>query len=407
MININFLLISTDEVRVQKLTEVIQLLYPENNIISTSSSHEAKDLLILNKPAIIFCEETLPDSDIFDFYHEIIDLNLRDKIYFIVISENDDFDHLQKYIDAEFDDYLIGHNRTQIIYNRIRLGTKILSMKLKIQHENLLLQKMSKQLEEDIDNILKLSTKFIQSRLPASSDMLQDIAKMSVWIADKFNQFSKQDIKDIEIASYFCQAGRLFLPDNLLKTPVMSNGRVNNQMMYQIPIVTKEIVSSIEKFKSVGEILYHIYENLDGSGIPDKIQAWQIPLGSRIIRAVLDFEENRSFNNLDPKTTIEKLKSRVNRIYDGRVINLLEEYVDTQDLTETDKRNDIALLLSELKANMVTSREIKANSGIKLIGENQALSDKHIQMLVNHSSTDPILGYIYIKKDSIESIKFD
>jgi response regulator RpfG family c-di-GMP phosphodiesterase len=407
MININFLLISTDEVRVQKLTEVIQLLYPENNIISTSSSHEAKDLLILNKPAIIFCEETLPDSDIFDFYHEIIDLNLRDKIYFIVISENDDFDHLQKYIDAEFDDYLIGHNRTQIIYNRIRLGTKILSMKLKIQHENLLLQKMSKQLEEDIDNILKLSTKFIQSRLPASSDMLQDIAKMSVWIADKFNQFSKQDIKDIEIASYFCQAGRLFLPDNLLKTPVMSNGRVNNQMMYQIPIVTKEIVSSIEKFKSVGEILYHIYENLDGSGIPDKIQAWQIPLGSRIIRAVLDFEENRSFNNLDPKTTIEKLKSRVNRIYDGRVINLLEEYVDTQDLTETDKRNDIALLLSELKANMVTSREIKANSGIKLIGENQTLSDKHIQMLVNHSSTDPILGYIYIKKDSIESIKFD
>lgn len=407
MININFLLISTDEVRIQKLTEVIQLLYPENNIISTSSSHEAKDLLILNKPAIIFCEETLPDSDIFDFYHEIIDLNLRDKIYFIVISENDDFDHLQKYIDAEFDDYLIGHNRTQIIYNRIRLGTKILSMKLKIQHENLLLQKMSKQLEEDIDNILKLSTKFIQSRLPASSDMLQDIAKMSVWIADKFNQFSKQDIKDIEIASYFCQAGRLFLPDNLLKTPVMSNGRVNNQMMYQIPIVTKEIVSSIEKFKSVGEILYHIYENLDGSGIPDKIQAWQIPLGSRIIRAVLDFEENRSFNNLDPKTTIEKLKSRVNRIYDGRVINLLEEYVDTQDLTETDKRNDIALLLSELKANMVTSREIKANSGIKLIGENQTLSDKHIQMLVNHSSTDPILGYIYIKKDSIESIKFD
>ncbi len=407
MININFLLISTDEVRVQKLTEVIQLLYPENNIISTSSSHEAKDLLIINKPAIIFCEETLPDSDIFDFYHEIIDLNLRDKIYFIVISENDDFDHLQKYIDAEFDDYLIGHNRTQIIYNRIRLGTKILSMKLKIQHENLLLQKMSKQLEEDIDNILKLSTKFIQSRLPASSDMLQDIAKMSVWIADKFNQFSKQDIKDIEIASFFCQAGRLFLPDNLLKTPVMSNGRVNNQMMYQIPIVTKEIVSSIEKFKSVGEILYHIYENLDGSGIPDKIQAWQIPLGSRIIRAVLDFEENRSFNNLDPKTTIEKLKSRVNRIYDGRVINLLEEYVDTQDLTETDKRNDIALLLSELKANMVTSREIKANSGIKLIGENQTLSDKHIQMLVNHSSTDPILGYIYIKKDSIESIKFD
>lgn len=407
MININFILISTNDVRIQKFTEVIHLLYPENSIIVSKSINEAKDIIILNKPAIIFCDENINNFNILDFYNQTIEMKIREKIYFIVVSESDDFEHLQKYIDAEFDDYLIGHERTQIIYNRIRLGTKILSMKLKIQHENLLLIKMSKQLEEDIDNILKLSTKFIQSRLPASSNMLQDIAKMSVWIADKFNQFSKQDIRDIEIASYFCQAGRLFLPDNLLKTPVMSNGRVNNQMMYQIPIVTKEIVSSIDKFKNVGEILYHIYENLDGSGIPDKSQSWQIPLGSRIIRAVLDFEENRYFNNLEPKETIEKLKSRINRIYDGRVVNLLEEYIETQDLSETNKRNDVALLLSDLKANMITSREIKSNSGIKLIGENQTLSDKHIQMLVNHSSTDPILGYIYIQKDSIESIKFD
>jgi response regulator RpfG family c-di-GMP phosphodiesterase len=407
MVSINFIIITPNTLRVEKLTEVITSLFPENQIKHSPDLRNAIDLIKVNKPAIIFCDENLPDFDATELLNFSIKHHIREKLYLVVVSEIDDFNHLQKYIDLEFDDYLIGHERTQIVYNRIRLGAKILSMKLKIQHENKLLQLMSKQLEEDINNIIKLSTQFIQSRLPVSAYMLSNIAKISVWIAERFNQFSKQDIKDIEIAAYFCQAGRLFLPDKFLKTPVMKNGRVTDPMMNQIPVFSKEIVSSIEKFQNVGEILYHIYENLDGSGIPNKIQNWQIPLGSRIIRAVLDFEENRYFNELDAKQTIEKLKSRINRIYDGRVINLLEEYIEKQELTEIQISNDVAYLLSDLTPEMVTAREIKANSGLKLIGENLTLTEKHIQMLINHSSTDPILGYIYIKKESIPKIDID
>lgn len=407
MINIKYIIVSSNSERVKKLSDVISSLFPENEIKSSPDLKSSFDLIKINTPAIIFCDETLSDYDAIELLNYTIKNKIREKLYLIIVSENDDYEHLKNYIDLEFDDYLIGHERTQIIYNRIRLGSKILSMKLKIKHENKLLLMMSKQLEEDLNNIIKLSTKFIQSRLPASADMLSHIAKISIWIAERFNQLSKQDIKDIEIAAYFCQAGRLFLPDNLLKTPVMKNGRITDPMMNQIPVVTKEIVASVEKFKNVGVILYHIYENLDGSGVPDRIQNWQIPLGSRIIRAVLDFEENRYFNELDAKSTIEKLKSRVNRIYDGRVINLLEEYIEKQELADIEVSNDVALLLSELAPEMITAREIRANSGMKLIGADQTLSQKHIQMLINHSSTDPILGYIYVKKDSIPKIDID
>ena len=406
MKSLKFIIISSNSERIEKFSEIISMLFPENEIVPTSDNISL-DLLKVNSPAIVFCDEKIGNSSCLDLHSQLMTSKVRERFYFIVVSEKDDFNHLRRYIDAEFDDYLIGHERTQIIYNRIRLGAKILSMKLKIKHENQILIKMSEQLEEDLNNILTLSTKFIQARLPASSDMLKEIANISVWIAEKFNQLSKQDIKDIEIASYFCQAGRLFLPDTLLKIPVMKNGRVSNPMMNQIPIVSKEIVSSISKFANVGNILYHIYENLDGSGIPDRVQNWQIPLGSRIIRAVLDFQENRYFNNLDSKATLEKLKSRINRIYDGRVINLLDEYIETKELTDHETINDIPVMLSELQDGMITAREIKANSGLKLIGENQTLTEKHISMLINHSSTDPIRGYIYIKKDSMPEINVD
>lgn len=406
MNDISFILISNKNERINKLSEIIKKLYLDSEILTTDNFNSGLDSITVNKPALVFCDEIINDKSIIDFYKKLIESKLRNKIYFIVVSEVDDFKHLQKYIDLDFDDYLIGHERTQIIYNRIRLGRKILSMKLKIEHENLLLHKMSKQLEQDLKNILTISTKFIQARLPASHEMLNDISATSVWIAEKFNQLSKQDIKDIEIASYFCEAGRLFLPDNFLKRPVMSNGRVIDPMMNQIPIVSKELVSEIDRFKNVGDILYHIYENMDGTGIPEQVQAWQIPLGSRIIRAVLDFEENMYFNNLSAEASIDKLKGRINRIYDGRVINLLEEYIERH---KKDKiySNDISLLLSELKPDMKISREIKSNSGIKLMNSDTILTEKNIQMLINHSSTDPILGYIYVYRDSIPELKID
>lgn len=406
MNDISFILISNKNERINKLSEIIKKLYLDSEILTTDNFNSGLDLITVNKPALVFCDESINDKSIIDFYKKLIESKLRNKIYFIVVSEVDDFEHLQKYIDLDFDDYLIGHERTQIIYNRIRLGRKILSMKLKIEHENLLLYKMSKQLEQDLKNILTISTKFIQARLPASHEMLNDISSTSVWIAEKFNQLSKQDIKDIEIASYFCEAGRLFLPDNFLKRPVMSNGRVIDPVMNQIPIVSKELVSEIDRFKNVGDILYHIYENMDGTGIPEQVQAWQIPLGSRIIRAVLDFEENMYFNNLSAEASIDKLKGRINRIYDGRVINLLEEYIERH---KKDKvySNDISLLLSELKPDMKISREIKSNSGIKLMNSDTILTEKNIQMLINHSSTDPILGYIYVYRDSIPELKID
>lgn len=407
MINdISYIIINDNSIRTEKLTELIKELDINSEVIHSSEFNDCLDNIILSKPAVVFCDEVFGNKNVFDLDNELKKRNIRSKVYLIVVSDLDEYEHLTKYIDAGFDDYLIGHEKKQIIHNRIRLGTKILSMHLKIEHENYLLHKLSQQLEEDLKNIIKISTKFIQARLPASHEMMSNIAVTSIWIAEKFNQLSKQDIKDIEIASYFCQAGRLFLPDDLLKKPVMSNGRVLNPMMNQIPIVSKEIATSIDKFKNVGEILFHIYENLDGTGIPSKIQSWQIPLASRIIRAVLDFEENMYFNNLDAKSSIEKLKGRINRIYDGRVINLLEEYIEKQG-KQNNYEEDFALLLSELKPSMIISREIKANSGMKLMNSGAELSEKNIQMLINHSSTDPILGYIYVFRDSIPEIKID
>jgi len=100
------------------------------------------------------------------------------------------------------------------------------------------------------------------------------------------------------------------LPDRLFELPVYSEGNVSDPLMYQIPIVARNIISGIPRLEKVGDILYHIYENMDGTGFPDKLQSWQIPLESRILRVAFlggllsywypeTYEINRALPNFD------------------------------------------------------------------------------------------------------------
>src|SRR6185295_2798392 len=129
-------------------------------------------------------------------------------------------------------------------------------------------------------NLIKLSLKFLQKSIPSSYELLHRVASSSQWILNQFPDILESQIREIKIAAYFAQAGRMFLPDNMLNEPVMVDGKPSHNLMYQVPIQSKEIVAEIKGLENVGVILFHIYENMDGSGIPDRISAWQIPIES-------------------------------------------------------------------------------------------------------------------------------
>jgi response regulator RpfG family c-di-GMP phosphodiesterase len=226
--------------------------------------------------------------------------------------------------------------------------------------------------------------------------MLKRVADSSVWIDKSYGDEDKDQIRDIEIASFLSQAGRIFLPDSMLKTPVLTNGLPTDPLMCQVPVSGKEIISSVRRLKNVGDIILHIYENFDGSGIPDRLKSWQIPFASRIIRVALDYEELRKFQGKSPKEAYELIKRESQRLYDHRVVILMEHYIKSHEKEEIDLY-EVALQLAELVDGMVLTRDVYTDKGLKLIPKGATLSEGVIKKIIAHSSTDPILGNIYVK----------
>ncbi len=398
MKQIDFHILSKDKELTQTLSQTINDIWEDSSIFYESGFEASLESIDHNnKPSVVICDFHLDGGNGLHLFERLKMRGLIDNIYFIIIPDTDDFEQVKSLINFGCDDYLFVDSESTVIYNRIRQAGRILIMKIELERENRKLLLLSQKLKEEADDLMKVSAKFMQARMPSSYEMLNRIASISVWIAKEFNSFSEKELKDLEIASYFSQAGRMFLPDDLLRLPVLSAGIPQHDLMHQVPVAGANIARSVQSFSSVAETIYHIYENFDGTGIPDKVQKWQIPLSSRIIRVVLDFEENKYFRNLNSKDIVEKLKSRVNRLYDGRVVQVLEKYLHEHD--ENFESDTMTVMIAELQAGMVLTKDIESNSGIKLIGAGSVLNEKTIKMLISHSTTDPVMGYIYVKNN--------
>jgi len=397
MKHINFHILTENIELRDRITSFANDIWKNSKIINNNEFKASLESIKKENPSVVICDFHLSGGN---GLHLLEKIKLEAKnidVYFIIIAENKDVDHIKSLINFGCDDYLLPDSKDTVTYNRIRQAGRILDMKLDLKKENDKLLILTKKLQEEAKDLMSLSAKFMQARMPSSYEMLKRIADISVWIAKHFPEFSSKEIDDIEVAAYFSQAGRMFLPDDLLKLPVMSSGIPQHDLMFQVPVAASNIARSLKSFSGVADIIYHIYENFDGTGIPDKIQKWQIPISSRIIRVVLDYEENRFFRNLKSKEVLSKLKSRVNRLYDGRIVQLLEQFLHEND--DDFLSGDMAVMIAELKEGMELTQDIESNSGIKLIGSGAVLNKKTINMLVSHSTSDPVMGYIYVKKN--------
>lgn len=380
---------------------LIRIHFPEIKTIVVTDGISAFNEAKAELPDIIISDITMPGLDGFELLTKIRSTPQIRDCFFLFLTAAFDTEKYDNAINLGADDFItkpIDNNRLIV---RLRSSVRFINLKRQVKEENRLLVELAEALENDIQDMIKLAVKFLEARIPASIDMLRRVAQSSVWIlkniSDSDDENLEERLRDIEIASFLCQAGRIFLPDSMLKIPVLIDGAPSDPLMCQVPQSGKEIIQSISRFKRVAEIIGYIYENFDGSGIPERLKSWQIPMEARIVRAALDFEELRMLRNMSSKDAIETIKRESQRLYDHRVVILLEQYLKSHD-KELYNPDEIAVQLAELEDGMIIARDVYTNKGLKLIPQGITLTSKTIERLIAHNSTDPILGNVYVKK---------
>ncbi len=393
--SISFLLIDDDKNVINDLEQLITSAIPKSDVLVAFDGNEGWSLLVDKHPNVVICNISAAGLSGIELVKKIRNRNKFDDLLFIVLTDENDREKRSDALQAGADDFIMKPFGAEEIVPRLMSVVRLIRMQNQLKEENLLLHDLADELEQDIQDVISVCIKFLQSRIPSSSEMLKRIANAAKWIAKNL-KLDNDETREVEIASMLSYAGRISLPDELLNMPVLVNGQPSHNLMYQIPGTAREIVSSFSRFKNISDILYHMFENFDGSGFPDNLKKWQIPISSRIIRVCLEYEEARFFTQYTPTKILSELRKEENRFYDPRVITLLEQYLAIAGEAEASVREK-AVKFSELKPGMVLSRDVFTNSGLKLIVSGTVLSEKYIQRILSHNTSDPILGNIIIK----------
>lgn len=381
MQDLNIVIFSYKENLISKISRIITSDFSNVHITSANNESEFKLILTNEAPKIVFVDDEFANGRVFD---ALVHHNIH--TYTILIS-NEVRDKI--FVKDHKIDYLIGskYNETDI-YLCIKNAITSLAVNMNRHDDETL----------SIEEFLDIVQNIAELRFPGSKILLQKVNDATRWIANNFESTIDIRMDLLRIASKLCVIGRFALPDNLVKSHIFINGAVSNPLMSQIPFKAYNVLSKSPKFKEVGEILLHVYENIDGSGMPDKLQAWQIPIESRLIRVVLDFEEEFARGIKNAEQLIEEIQNQGKRLYDHRFAYLLDQYLRTET-KENYNPNEIAIALSDLKVGMMLTRDIISYNGLKLVPKGKILNENSINLVINHSSNDPILGSVFIKKE--------
>ena len=391
-----FLIIDDEPAVVLTVERLIKNMFDKCEVFYAHAGESGLKIAIEKKPDIIICDIRMPGLNGLQVLHELRTKKEFEDTYVILMSADTDRQTLLDAMDKGADDFLYKPVHSDILTGKMKSAKRFVDLQTKRREEYNLLLQLANEIEKYAHDLVKLSVKFMEARIPASYKTLQVIADAALWIGKYFDELDNDRMKDLEVAAYLSFSGRLSLPDTLIHKPVIIDGKASDNLMYQVPIAAKNIVSEVPRFKRVGEILYHIYENLDGSGFPDRLQSWQIPLESRILRPILDFDDMIRYFKMRPFQVLEKIRAEINRLYDHRIVTLMEQYI-LSVLKLEGPTNERPVLLSELTQGMVLSRDIYTLKGLKILTAGSRLTENIIQRIIQINTTDPILGNIYVK----------
>ncbi len=354
---------------------------------------------IKNKPqSCLFVSDAIVNGlDAVRFLIKIRSMPVFRGLYFIIMNNTGKPDANLKALKADVDDIIMKPASIDRYILRFRTASKILNLKSDSMDKTISVQLLMKKLDEDAERELKLLKMFQKSKLPEFYKYMPQILEAVQFIARFYNEDSKPD-KDLLIkAAEFSFSGRMKLPGAIKYQTVYEHGMIRGDEFRQIPHQAKRFFDEIHGAEDIGNILFQVYENWDGTGIPKKLRANQIALEARIIRVVTDYcEFYRRFNKKE-QLAREELFNNSKKLYDFKIVALLDQYLaylSSRKKPAPEKRIE----LFALDPGMVLTRSIISECGNTLIGAGAKLDEKSIDRLIAMSNKEKIIGHIYIKK---------
>lgn len=241
-----------------------------------------------------------------------------------------------------------------------------------IAAERVLLTKTLKGTIRILMDILSIVNPLASSQLPRLRNLASRLA----------TRLGLNNVWEVELAAMLSQIGYVAIPNVILEKKFNGENLSENEndIFMSHSNIGRKLLVNIPRLEKIAEAISYQFKQFGGGGMPDdKIEGLAIPIISRILKVILDFEAQiRTGKN--EKQSIE-IMLRHREWYDPEVLAALEA-----DIMNTVKGYVIKKInLHEIMSGMILGDDIKdKKTGAVLISKGQEITDVMKMRLYNY-----------------------
>lgn len=381
----------------RSIQKVITRMFPETRYVKFLNTDEAYSFILKQTTyQIVFCNIESEGTNSIKIFKRIKENKKPNDIYYIMTNATGNKELNLLALKAGIDDIIDLPASIDRYISCLKTAVKIINLSHNVQTNNLSIKSMVKKLDEDSQRELKLIKMFQKSKLPDFYIYLKPILSSVKFILKHMEDVSDLKAERILKATEYCFVGRLKLPGAIKYSPIMDKGLARGPEFEETASVAKNLFQEIHGAEDIGEMLFQLHENWDGSGFPAKLQAHQINIGARIIRVVVDYFELFIKYKEKESKALDEIYEYSRKLYDFEIVAWMDQSLAHKNST-IEKPIETIARLKELAPGMTVSRRIVSKSGNILIGAGIRLDQEKIDKLMEMVPGDPIIGNIYIK----------
>ncbi len=256
------------------------------DVITATEAEEAEDKVHSERPDLVLLDVVMPGRSGYELCRELKDDPFTRLIPVVMITGLTDRDDRVRGIEAGADDFLNKPLYPEELFARVKS-----LLKLKEFTDEL----------ENAESVLVALALGVESRDPYTGNHCERLAHYATDLGQQIG-LDHDSVIALKRGGYLHDLGKVSIPDEILKKGAALTPD-EWEIMKQHPIIGESICRPLKSFRNVLPIIRHHHEHWDGSGYPDQLKHYSIPLLARILQVVDVYDALRTARPYKPALT--------------------------------------------------------------------------------------------------------
>jgi response regulator RpfG family c-di-GMP phosphodiesterase len=214
-------------------------------------------------------------------------------------------------------------------------------------------------------------------------------------------QLDERTSHDVHVAALLHDIGKIGFPDGLLSKPVSVMTPEETARYRKHTLNAEAALMPLTQLQTVAKFIRSQHERYDGNGFPDGLEGAEIPLGSRVLAPIIDYETllagTLAERRFSPEDAAASIRRGAGSRYDGKVVDALLEVL--KEPIEED-REDRCISALELAAGMVLSRDLVSPHGTLLLAAGYTFDARVVRQVREYAHREGAKLTLHVRRET-------